>query len=447
MTPALARLVSSRLGVVRGAGLLSVSRTFTSPRLTHQLLARVANMSTAIDVDKVRSDTPGCRKGLVHLNNAGAALMPSCVLEAQKSYLDLEAQMGGYEAHDASMEQYKAVYKSIAKLINCNADEVACCENATRAWDAAFFALADSFTAGDVVVTGKAEYASNFIPFLQMQRRKGIKIHVVPNDPSGQYDVAQLETFLEGPEGGAVRLISLCHIPTNSGLINPAQEVGALARKHGIPFLLDACQSAGQIPLDVQTIQCDALSATSRKFLRGPRGVGFLYVRANSAFAKAEPVMLDLHSASWSGVGEYEVCPTARRYENWERNHAAWLGLGAAVDYALALGLPAISQRLCALASALRTKLSSIPGVEVLDQGASLGGLVTFCLPAAGTGGDLKTKLNQLGFHVSVSDAQSTLLDMTDRGLQEVVRASPHYFNTEEEIGMFAEAIARLAQE
>jgi len=323
-----------------------------------------------IDLDRARAETPGVAK-TIHLNNCGAALMPRPVLDRVMNHLRLESEIGGYEAADRAAQEQADVYTSAARLLNCGIDEIALVENATRAWDMAFYAF--NFKPGDRILTSQAEYASNVIAFLHMARRTGVVIDAVPSDAAGELDVAALQRMIDD----RVRLIAITHVPTNGGLVNPAAAIGQIARSAGIPFLLDACQSVGQMPIDVTAIGCDMLSATGRKFLRGPRGTGFLYVR-RAWLDRLDPPFLDLHAARWVARDRYDIDPTAKRFENWECNVAAKLGLGGAIDYALAWGLRDIEQRVQDLAQALRAGLAAIPGVTVRDLGRRPCGVVTF---------------------------------------------------------------------
>ncbi|GHF84275.1 selenocysteine lyase/cysteine desulfurase [Amycolatopsis bartoniae] len=387
------------------------------------------------DVLRYRAETPGCAE-VVHLNNAGAALPPEPVVQTVIEYLREEARRGGYETAAAAQDRVQGVYASVARLLGAEADDIALTDNATRSWQAVFYAL--RFEPGDRILTSRSEYASNVISYLQVARRTGAVVEVVADDETGQVDVADLRRRLDS----RVKLISMNHVPTQGGLVNPAEEIGEAAAEAGVPFLLDACQSAGQLDLDVRRLRCDALSGTGRKYLRGPRGTGFLYVSPRLR-ERLEPATLDLHSATWTAPDEYEIQPSAKRFEVWERNFGLTLGLGAAVDYALAVGLPAIEERVTALAASLREQLSELDSVTVHDQGARKCGLVTFStprLPAL----EIKERLGKAGINTSVTQRTSAQYDFTDRGLPDLVRASVHYYNTEDELRQLTGELARL---
>lgn len=390
-----------------------------------------------IDIARARRDTPATSR-LVHLNNAGAALMPQPVLRVQTDYLQREAEIGGYEAADEAQERIAKVYSSIARLIGAGADEIALVENATVAWDMAFYAV--PLQKGDRILTAQAEYSSNYIAFLQRQRQIGFAIEVIPNMPTGEIDVEALARMIDG----RVKLIAVTHVPTNGGLVNPAAEIGQVARKHGITYLLDACQSVGQMPVDVNEIGCDLLSATGRKFLRGPRGSGFLYV-SRKILDRLEPPFLDNHAATWTAPDRYVMRADARRFENWENNYAAQLGLGAAVDYALEWGIGNIAARIAGLAAELRQNLSAVPGVSVADIGKRKCAIVSFVIDGK-RAVDVAAELRRRRFNCSVLTPASTLLDAMARHLPDVVRASVHYYNTDEEIEAFSAAVAEISR-
>jgi cysteine desulfurase / selenocysteine lyase len=381
-----------------------------------------------LDLARLRRDTPGVQNR-IHLNNAGMSLPPVPVLATVIAHLRREAEIGGYEAAAEVQARVDAVYVSVARLLGAAPEEIALVENATVGWLMAFHAI--PFQPGDRILTAEAEYASNYISYLQAARRYGLSVEPVPSLATGELDVEALERMIDG----RVRLISITHVPTNGGLINPAAEVGAVARRHGILYLLDACQSAGQLPLDVGKLGCDMLTATGRKYLRGPRGTGFLYVR-RSVVERLEPPMLDLRAATWVAPDRYECRPDAKRFENWEKSWGAFLGLGAAVDYALDLGLDRIAGRIGMLAERLRAGLARLSGVTVHDIGRRRCGIVSFS--AAGRPAEeIRAALAARGVNVSVSSPSSTLLDALARRLPDVVRASVHYYNDESEIERF----------
>jgi selenocysteine lyase/cysteine desulfurase len=392
---------------------------------------------SAEEVARFRNETPGCAQ-VVHFNHSGSSLMPQSVVDAVIDHTNLEAEIGGYEAEDAVNARFLGVYESVARLLNASAAEIALVENATRAWDMAFYAI--PFAPGDRILTSVSEYASNVIAFLQIGKR-GVTVEVVPNDEHGQISLEALAAMLDS----TVKLVSMTHMPTNGGLLQPAAAVGKLARENGSFFLLDACQTAGQLPLDVQELECDFLSATSRKFLRGPRGVGFLYVRED-VIDLLEPPMLDLHAAEWTSADGYRLRPDAKRFENWEKNYANHLGMGVAVDYALDIGLDRIWAQVERNAVLLREKLSAVSGVTVRDLGHVKGGIVTFEIEGHDPDAISRTLRERWKINTSGSGISSTRFDMESRGIERMVRSSTHYFTTDDEIDLLATAVEQIAR-
>jgi cysteine desulfurase/selenocysteine lyase len=390
------------------------------------------------DIAHLREETAGCEQS-TFFNNAGASLQPRPVVARVIEHLRLEEQVGGYEAADRVADELAGVYGSVARLLHCAPEEIALQENATRAWEMAFYSL--RFAPGDRIVTAANEYASNYIAFLQVAQRTGAEIRVVESDAAGEVDLEALRKLLDD----RVKLIALTHVPTNGGLVQPAARVGELARAAGIPFLLDACQSAGQIHLDVDALGCDMLSATGRKYLRGPRGTGFLYVR-KALLAQMDPPSLDLHAATWVAQGKFEVRTDAKKFETWESAAATRLGLGVAIEYALALGLKKIERRVQHLAALLRQQLAQIKGVTVRDMGRVRCGIVTFTCNGH-SAGEVMQRLKEKGIAVRTVERSSARIDMEQRGLDELVRASVHYYNTEAEIERLCATVGAIGTE
>jgi cysteine desulfurase / selenocysteine lyase len=342
--------------------------------------------------------------------------------------------MGGYEAQEQASAKADNFYDAFATLLNCAASEIAYAENATRAWNLLFHAL--PLKPGDRILTGQSEYASNYIALLHMAKQRNIQIEVIANNSDGQICLEQLERRIDSD----VRLIALTHVPSQSGVIHPAEQVGHLARRYNIFYLLDACQSAGQLELDVQRIGCDMLTGTGRKYLRGPRGTGFMYVR-RAILDQLQPQFADQHAAHWVSANDYAFRDDARRFECWESFLAGRIALGTAVDYACALGMNNIQHRVQHLASQLREQLRELPQVLVHDQGNALSGIVTFSRPDENAA-TLHRRLQLQGINTSIIRRSGALLDFERRTLGDINRASVHYYNTEDEITRFCRAVA-----
>ncbi len=388
-----------------------------------------------LNIPLLREQTPGCHK-VIHFNNAGSSLMPRPVFEAQINYLHLELSQGGYEAKDTQEEAIEQIYSQAAQLIKAQPHEIALVENATVAWQLAFASI--QFKPGDRILTAQASYHSNYLNLLLARERHGVEIEVIPNDGYGQVSVEALANLLDD----RVKLIAITHVPTNGGLVNPAAAIGQLAQQSQALYLLDACQSIGQLPIDVTAIGCDILSTTGRKWLRGPRGTGFLYINQHR-LTELQPPFIDLHSAELINRNQYQLRTDARRYENWEYNYAALMGFGVAIQYAMDVGVENTWPRIQVLATALREALHQMPGVTVYDLGQEQGGIVTFASETK-SATEIKAELSVHNINTSTSSPQSTLLDGEARSLPTLVRASVHYYNTEEEIAKFCDILRQI---
>ena len=382
----------------------------------------------SIDVDKARAETRGCG-GITHLNHAGSSLMPAPVADLLIGWQREEEFRGGYETRNRRDAELRNFYEAGARLLNCNRKEVAFIENATRAWDMAFYSL--ELGPGDKILTTVSEYGSNMIGYLHRAKHTGCEVVIVPDDEHGQIDLEALEAAIDDK----VKLISISHVPTGGGLVNPAAEVGKIAKQHNIPYLLDACQSAGQMPLDVDELGCDFLSLTGRKYLRGPRGTGLLYVRGDW-IERLDPPLLDQHAAELVSESEYVVRSDAKKFENWECHFAGKAALGAAMDYAMGWGLENIKARIYELATSLRAQLSDIPGVTLTDLGEEKCGIVTWMKDGL-VPGEFKQLALHHGINISVSGDSGSRVTYDRRGLKQTVRSSVHYINTEAELERF----------
>lgn len=397
----------------------------------------MSNEALRVAQSRWRAETPGSATRL-HLNNAGASLMPAVVKDAITSHLGRESLEGGYEAADGAADRIAAVYADIASLVGAAPRNIAVVGSATQG-----FALALSsfdFTPGDVILTSSDDYVSNQIMYLSLAARRGVRVVRAPDAPEGGVDVAAWEALLKSHRP---RLAALTWLPTNSGLIQPAAELGRCCREAGVPFLLDACQAVGQLAVDVRALHCDYLSTTARKFLRGPRGVGFLVVSDDALTRGDAPLLVDMRGARWTDADAYALVEDARRFEDWEFPYALMLGMGAAARYALGIGIDVIQARSHALARRAREVFAALPGVRGLDRGAHLSAIATFTVQGH-VARELVLRLREQGINTSAQSRGDALIDLDRKGAETLLRVSPHYFNTDDEIDRAARTLGRL---
>ena len=393
-----------------------------------------------MNVAELRADTPGLEHR-VHLNSAGASLMPTPVIAAIQGHIDLEARIGGYEAADAAEAGIAEAYGDVAELLGTHPDRIAFTEHATASFVAALSAI--PFEEGDVLLTTRNDYVSNQIQYLALARRLGIEIVRAPDAQEGGADLDALRTLVEERRP---RLVAATHVPTNSGLVQDVAAIGAICRENETLFLVDGCQSIGQMPVDVEAMGCDFFSATARKYLRGPRGAGLLYVSERVHEAGLEPLFPDMRGADWVADDEYRPHVTARLFESWEFAWALVLGTGAAAKYANDLGLVAIRDRTRGLATQLRTRMERLDGVRVLDRGAELGATVTVHVEGHRPH-DLLARLRDRGINTGAQRRTDAVIDYDGKGVDGALRVSPHYFNDDSDLDVFEGALQELMKE
>lgn len=383
-----------------------------------------------MDTTQIRKDTAGC-EDIIHLNNAGAALMPVSVANAIRGYITIEEHMGGYEAANANREKIDDFYEYAARLLHCNSRNIAFTTNATDSYNRALSAI--PFQKGDVVLLTENDYPSNFLAFISLKRRFGIELIQVKNSPGGEIDLGDLEAKLKQHQP---RLLSVSHIPTSSGLVQPLAEIAELIKDHETIFLLDACQSLGQIELDAVKSQAHFVSGTFRKFLRGPRGAGLLYVSDKALEAGMEPLFIDLRGAEWIDDYAYVSRQDAKRFEDWETAYALMMGATEAIRYALEVGIAHIEARNQELIRYLKKELVKLPGIQLQDRGSRQCSILTFSIENTNEI-ELKKYLYGNGINISTTPRAAAIIDFREKGIDWVARVSPHYYNTEAEIDRF----------
>ena len=380
-----------------------------------------------MDINSIRQDTVGS-SNMIFLNSAGSSLMPKIVLEKMTDYLHQEEQGGGYGVADLKADEINGFYTELAKLLNCQPHHIAFAYNATDAYSRALSAI--PFAPGDYILTTNDDYISNQIAFLSLQKRLGVRIIRSGNLTNGDIDLDNFEQLIKKH---SPKLAAVTHVPTNSGLVQQAEEIGEICKKYDTWYLLDACQSVGQLVVDVHKIGCDFLSATGRKFLRGPRGTGFLYISERVIHEGLEPLFIDMRGADWTNVNEYKIQMNAKRFETWEFSYASLIGLTEAVRYANKIGIDKIYEYNQQLAKKFRERLSKIQGLQLLDRGSCLCSIITFHKSGCELN-QIETVLKNNKVEYTVSLKNYALIDFTSKGVDWAIRLSPHYFNTYEEI-------------
>jgi cysteine desulfurase/selenocysteine lyase len=370
-----------------------------------------------------------------HLNAAGASLATVEVLETVTDHLRLEAEIGGYEAAGAELTRLDAIYGSAAALLGAASDDIALVESASVAWQRIVDAM--RLGPGDRVLATRSTYVSSALHLLELAR-SGVVVDIVPADSVGRVDLDALAELLGRPAA----LLAATHIPTSSGVVEPVAEIGALARRAGVPYLLDATQSVGHVPVDVGAIGCDGLVTTGRKFLRAPRGTGLLYV-APDLRRRLRPTAPDVRGAIWSADRDFELRGSARRFESWEAAHALRLGLGQALAESSAAGPARVRDHVVALARDLRARLTEeIPDLLLAEPIDSASGIVTFICEGEEPQVTL-ARLTRGDCHAVTVPAGHGRWDLEPRGLASVVRVSFHVYNDSDDVSAVLAALAR----
>ncbi len=390
-----------------------------------------------MDINNIRKDTPGVNQKLF-VNSAGSSLVPRQVHQTVLEYLEEEQMVGGYWLADKNSERIGQFYTQAAQLINGQPHQIAFTTSATDAYIKALSSV--PLKSGDLIVTTDDDYISNFMHFYSLQDRMGIKVKRIKNVTSGELDLQHLEEMITNEHP---KLVAITHVPTNSGLIQPVEAVGQLCEKYDVLFLLDACQAIGQLDVDVTKVKCDFLSATGRKFLRGPRGTGFLYVSEKALESQLIPLYFDMRGAKWVNTEEYQLENGAKRFELWEINYALLLGLSEAIKYCNQVGLRNIENHNASLRNRLVNQMLEIPGINLYDQGVKKANIITFKKEGV-SNAMVGEHLRNNKVYFSISNRSNALIDFDKKGIDGAVRLSPHYFNTIDEMDQLAEIIRKI---
>lgn len=372
---------------------------------------------------------------MIHLNTAGAGLMPEPVTKAMLDCVGREAAAGGYETeqHYDHILQHE-VYQRIAGLLGASVEDIAFFDSATRAWCSVICRLNPG--PADRIWITPYEYAGNLISLFRLRARTGCRIEVIPSTPDGDLDLAWIAANITDD----VALVSITHIPSGCGLVNPVAEIGRLLAPHRCIYAVDGCQSAGHVRVCMAEIGCQLFTGAGRKFLRGPRGTGFAYV-APELRAALVPDIHDLHVAGVVSPDTYELTDTtARSLELAERSTAVVVGLNAALLHHESVADPYHNQDVFDM---LRATVAENPGIDLINPGTVQSGIVSFRHETV-SAEQICRELAGHGINVWQIRGDHTPLYMARRGVDRAVRASVHYYNTADEVSEFGRTLRKI---
>lgn len=390
-----------------------------------------------MNIDKIRNESPSCEEQLF-VNSAGASIPPSIVTKTIIDYLKKEEQVGGYKLMDIEKENLEEFYNISAQLIHAEPRNMAFASSATDAFGKALSAI--PFQNGDIILTTDNDYVSNHIQYNSLKERFDIQVKRIRSLANGDLDIEHMEALINERQP---RLCAISHIPTNSGLVQDAEAVGRVCKKYEVLYLLDACQSVGQMDVNVDKIGCQLLSMTGRKFMRAPRGTGFLYVADELLDQDFSPLVMDSFGCSWHSTNGFSPSPTAKRFELWEKSDALKLGMKEAIRYALQVGMDNIEDYNSMIRERLISNLDSITGVELYDLGSQRANIITLRKASVGRE-QFCLALDKAEVKYSITSKESAFIDFDKKGIDWAIRLSPHYFNTLSEMDRLSEIIASI---
>jgi cysteine desulfurase / selenocysteine lyase len=376
-----------------------------------------------------------------YLNNAGAGIMSTKTYEVIINYLKLEREIGAYHAAAKSKTLSDNFYINAAKLINANSpSEIAYMDSASRGWNMIVYGT--PLKKGDTILTLSSEFGTNLITLFNYAKLNDFKVCVIKCDINGSFLIEEIENKLK--EGA--KLIAISHAVAHGSIINPVEEIGKLAKKYGAYYIVDGCQTVGQIKVDVQSIQCDAYMTTGRKWLCGPRGTGFLYVKSSSQMRTTQ---LDLASADLIfddnlNLIRIEVRNDAKQFELWEKSFANLLGLSSAIEECLESKIEVISVKIQELSNKLRFAASSNENIKLIGKTISLSGILGFYLDDYSKESYVQNEFDKFDLRISTMSDWDCPMHFPKNGANKIFRLSPHFYTDNDTIEKACEIISKI---
>ena len=379
------------------------------------------------------------RSTRAHFNHAGMSLTPDVVQARMLAHLALEAEIGGYEAAGAAADELDAVPAALAVLLGAEPDEMVATESATAASELIFWSMAETLGFGprDRILVDQMAYATAYSALRRLELARGSEVVVVPSEHDGTLALGALGDLLDD----RTRLVLVTHMPTHVGTVTDAAAVGQVLAGSAATYVLDVSQTLGQLPLDVARFGCDVAFAPARKFLRGPRGTGVLYVRSTLA-EQLVPLTPPFGSVDGAGADRFTLPRAARRFDQFEYGVAARLALGEAARYAARIGLERIADVVAERSRAVVQLVGAAGGLHLVGQPDDRG-IISFVhrsMPPA----EVQARLSAQGVNAWTNVPAGAPLDAARRPVLPSVRLSPHYVTTEEDLDRLEHALATL---
>lgn len=376
-----------------------------------------------------------------YFNNCGAGLMSPQTLNVIENHLRREIAVGAYRAAQESRIPMEEFYGRVARLLNAaSPNDVAFMDSASRAWNMALYGA--ELRPGDRVLTLSSEFGTNVLTLFHRARQVGASVEVIQCDAEGHF---AMDDFAAAIAKGA-RMVAISHVVAHASIVNPVHEIGQLTNRYGAIYLVDGCQGVGQISVDVEAIQCDAYTGTGRKWLRGPRGTGFLYVKSSAPFRTPH---IDLSAADLvigkdGQVVGVEVRTDARQFELWERSVAGMLGLSSAIGEYLAMQPGYVTDRIQTQADRLRAVVSDNPHLRLLGRRQSESGVIGFYLTEPKREGVVRENIERAGLGISTMSSWDCPLHFPQNGATTIFRLAPHYYTDESSMIAACEVLSQL---
>ncbi len=379
--------------------------------------------------EQIRRDFAVTKK-TIYMNNGAVAPTPLSTIKAVTDFMLKCAEAGpdAPQTSDYVVSLLDELRTRVAHLINCERDEVVLVQSTTEGLN--MVANGIGWQKGDAIVArgGRHEHYANYLPWVSLSQRKGVQLRELAVDESGYFGMGELEKSMKG-----ARMVTMSHALYNTGAIMPLEEVGRIAKENNALFCVDAAQSAGTIPIDVKKIGCHFMAFPGFKWLCGPTGIGALYC-SKEASEMLTPPAIGIESAALSDQNVIAYFDMPTRLQAGFRNFPGAAGLEASMRYILRVGIEQVRKRNMKVANALRGEIGKMPGVKMYgpDDEDRRTSIVAFT--ATDDSSAIVKKLEQNGIIFAARDI----------GGKKAVRASPHFFNSEEEAATAASYVKSL---